>query len=431
MPKGNRANELLLEKTSLLFLIFSSFAIAYYYRNGGTRDFGLYIKAGSAFVHGENAYLTQGWRSGSFGSAFVWLISWPIPNVLKVYFIQTITFAGFWVFSRRFAQNNLNSYWTLGLILFLSPVREVINTLQITGFVFGLLAFFLSDIKVKTEWIHKIISALKILSLAVAFDLKPHSIIFILFLLAIKNYKRKQMLLAVLVDLIGHGVVDFINGNFLEYHWFRGIANVGNASGVNGESTSIWKVIDHYSNSKIDTKLISILFILGALAVFFKLLQKASINQILIYGLTASSFLTYMHYYDLAPLAIVVLVMYLETKNSIIGFSLIMFLFLPREIQDPVNLLVLIILILISLLAKLSNRTLENFSKFYLIKIFLAALTYGAFQFANSVMESSYRLGHAVMTSETMLLTYLFIYLQHPSRFRIDFGKRKQRSFSS
>jgi hypothetical protein len=419
----HRPTERAMKWLSLVFLFLSALSIAYYYRNGGARDFGLYVKAGEAFVNGENAYLTQGWRSGSFGTVFVWLISFPVPEVMKVYFIQTISFIGFWTFSRLFTKSTVNTYWIYGLILFLSPVREVINNLQITGLVLGLLSLFLANFELKTKIQSGIILSLQILALAVAVDLKPHSLVFIIIFFLIKNYRRTKILLAIAVNLFAHLLIDLINGNFLELYWFRSLANVGNASGANGESTSFWKVIDYFTNSRIDTKILSTVVIIGAVILFSKLLARSSRNEIVIYGLIVSSLLTYMHYYDLAPLAIISLVLCVENRNSVIGLSLVMFLFLPREILVPINLLILLILVLVFQVCRYSNLESLGYGKSSLVTLCKATFIYALIHIANVSMGVSYRIGHAVMTSETMILIFSYLYFYKLNFLKIDSTK--------
>jgi hypothetical protein len=418
-----RPTELTLKWLSIVFFFFSALSFAYYYKNGGTRDFGLYEKAGRAFANGENAYLTQGWRSGSFGSVSVWLILFPVPEVIKVYVIQTISFIGFCAFSRLFMKSRLNLYWIYSLILFLSPAREVINNLQITGFVLGLLSLFLAEFQYRSKLQSIAVPILQIIALAVAIDLKPHSLIFIVIFLLVKNYRRSQILAALVFNLMLHLVIDLINGNFLEIYWFRSLSNVGNASGVNGESTSIWKVIDYFTNSKIDTNIVSTIFVIGVFIICLGLLARLSRNQIVSYGFVLSSLLTYMHYYDLAPLAIIALIVCLENKNSVIGFSLVLFLFLPREILVPLNLLILVVLVFVLQFCRYSNHKLLSDDKSSTITFFKGIFVFALIHIANSSMGLSYRIGHAVMTSETMVMIFFYLYLNNLKILKIDSTK--------
>ena len=99
---------------AISFLFISTILIMFYYKNGGTRDFGLYFKAGLAFSRGENAYITQDWRSGSLGSVFIWLISCAVPAVLQVSYFQILSFFGFWSFAGIFNKNKTTRLWTMG-----------------------------------------------------------------------------------------------------------------------------------------------------------------------------------------------------------------------------------------------------------------------------------------------------------------------------
>lgn len=391
----------------------------YYYKNGGTRDFGLYAKAGNAFINKENAYITQSWRSGSFGSVSIWLLSVGIPESIKVGFLQILSFSGFWFFGSYFFKEKQKSLWMMGFVLFLSPVREVINTLQITGLVVGLLTVFLIHNEPDNWLWKKIFGIAQTVSLAIAVDLKPHSLAFIVFLLFLKDYKRRELISSAIVLITCHAFIDIWNGRILERDWIAGLLNLGNASGQSGESTSIWKLIDYVTHSKIDTStlsLISVFLILG-LASFS--IRNLDIEEIIIVGLLASSLMTYMHYYDLAPLAIICLAFILELNLSVLGTSLIMFLILPREITQSLNIVTLFALVFIVIVLK--SEIFQGRDKLRaLIRLIISILVFLSLHLINASMNLDYRMTHALMTTETMILIWTYLSAISRKNLKID-----------
>lgn len=391
---------------SIVFLVLTVLLISYYYRLGGTRDFGLYTRAGEAFLKGENAYETQFWRSGSFGASAVWVLFGLWPKLLLPFLYQIITYIGFWSFAKYLGLPKNKTYWAFGFILFLSPVREVVNNLQITGLVLGLMSLSLAPPPKFLASYHKSYLLVQATALAISLDLKPHSVAFVLFLLFIKGYKRLVILFGVLIASLGHAALDVINGEILEIAWMKGLSNLGNASGENGESTSPWKLIDYLSDGEIETSILSLIAILLVLAYGVVRAKKLENLELIYLGLVASTLMTYMHYYDLAPLAVCVLVRLFSKPTNLISLATFMFLILPREISSAQNLIVFVTLVLLfnytssDCAQALGNRA-RNISK--------SSLIFGALHLLNSQLNWEYRLAHALVTSETMFLIYLVL----------------------
>jgi hypothetical protein len=408
---------------SCVFFAASIILVLYYYRLGGTRDFGLYVNAGRAFMNGENAYETQLWRSGSFGTTIIWLISLPIPSSLEPLIFQFLSLAGFFVFANSLGLIKEKRYWTYGFILFLSPVREVINTIQITGVVIGLLAISLLELGPKsmlTPTTHRILQGT---ALAIALDLKAHSVIFVVLLLLMKKLKRGVIFWAFGICVSGHAVVNLINGNFLEVFWFRNLMNLGNASGENGESTSIWRLIDYLSAGHVNTSVISILLIVCLLLIVGLYGSSFSLSGLVLSGLIASSFMTYMHYYDLAPLAVFTLVVFSKNSKSILGLACIMFMILPREFDSNRNLFTLILLtFLIVYFFDAKRSRLTN----TLISIGLATSAFSGLHLINYVVGFDYRLGHALVTTQTMVLIICFTIIKLKLIQGLEFGQENR-----
>lgn len=394
------------KSASIVFLVLTVALISYYYRLGGTRDFGLYTRAGEAFLKGENAYETQYWRSGSFGSSAVWVLFGLWPKALLPFLYQIVTYVGFWSFAKYVGLPKNKKYWAFGFVLFLSPVREVVNNLQITGLVLGLMSLSLAPpIKFLARY-HKSYLLVQAIALAISLDLKPHSVAFVLFLLFIKGYKRTVILVGVLIAALGHAALDIINGEILEIAWLKGLSNLGNASGENGESTSPWKVIDYLSGGEIETSNLSLGAILLVLVYGVARAKNLENLELIYLGLIASTLMTYMHYYDLAPLAVCVLVRLFTKPNNLISLATIMFLILPREISSAQNLIVFSTLIAIFTYAS-SDQAEPLYRR--ALSASKALLIFGALHILSSQLDWEYRLTHALVTSETMFLIFLVL----------------------
>jgi hypothetical protein len=364
------------------------------------------VNAGRAFITGENAYETQLWRSGSFGSTAIWLLSLPIPSSLEPQFFQLLSFIGFFVFANLLGIATEKRYWIYGFILFLSPVREVVNTIQITGFVIGLLAFSLLARGPKSVVPPLLYKFLQGTALAIALDLKPHSIVFVILLLFANKIMREVVFWAVGIVLIGHTVVNVIHRNILEVSWLRSIMNLGNASGENGESTSIWRLVDHFSRGNINTSVISALIIVCILLAVGVYGKRLSPTDLIVVGLITSSFMTYMHYYDLAPLSVCTLVVLSKHTKSILGLSCVMFMILPREIETTRNVFIFILLtVLIVRFLEINYGGISNGFR----SIGLALSIFFGLHLMNHLLDFDYRLGHALVTTQTMILILWFM----------------------
>ena len=229
---------------------------------------------------------------------------------------------------------------------------------------------------------------------------------FVIVLLFVKKMKREVVFWAFGICFIGHAVINVINKNILEVSWVHNLMNLGNASGENGESTSIWRLVDHLSEGKANTSVISLLLIVFLLLIVGFFGEKFSLRDLVLIGLILSSFMTYMHYYDLAPLSVCILVLLSKNSKSILGLSTLMFMILPREVGTVRNVLILLLLTsLISLFIQMKNYRVRD----SLIAIGLAMSTFIGLHLVNYLLAFEYHLGHALVTTQTMILILSFI----------------------
>jgi len=284
-------------------------------------------------------------------------------------------------------------------------VREVINTIQITGFVIGLLAVSLLDRSSRSMLNPLTYTFIQGISLAIALDLKPHSIIFVVGLLFMKKIKRDVIFCAFGICLIGHAVINLINKTILEVSWFRNLVSLGNASGEGGESTSVWRLVDYLSKGAIKTSVISPLLIACLLLIVGFFGKKFNFRDLVLIGLIASSLMTYMHYYDLAPLSVFTLAIFSKNAKSILGLASLMFMILPREVGSFRN---VVILILLTTLIMLFIEIKSDGAFDRLIVIGLATLTFIGLHLVNYLLALEYRLGHALVATQTLILILSF-----------------------
>jgi hypothetical protein len=130
-----------------------------------------------------------------------------------------------------------------------------------------------------------------------------------------------------------------------------------------------------------------------------------------------------MHYYDLAPLAVFTLVVFSKNSKSIFGLACVMFMILPREFDTNRNLFALILVtFLIVYFFDAKRSGLMN----SLISIGLATLAFSGLHLINYVVGFDYRLGHALVTAQTMVLIIWFTIVKLKLTQGLEFGQKNR-----
>jgi hypothetical protein len=157
-------------------------------------------------------------------------------------------------------------------------------------------------------------------------------------------------------------------------------------------------------------------------------MRKSSKVDLIIFGLIITTLMPYMHYYDLAPLAIVVLIKFIQSKNSFFGQAMVMFLVLPKEIGLIQNTAVLVSLVILIELIKTSNPTGLNKMPWNPRVTLLASALFCGLQLLNSSMNLSYRDAHILMTSESQILIWALLLLPKNQLSGIELAKSGSKS---
>ena len=226
------------------------YLLIYYNDNGNMHDAGVYVDSGLAVFNGENPYECCS-RWGSFGpvpfSAFIVVF----PLAMQAAVVRLLSLAGIYMFLRTFFPTKVETdrYLIFLVIIWCSPVRELMVTNQMTGICIGLVA-----LGVKIHELHgryKYSKTLAIVSatlFAMALDMKPH--ITIIFFISWCIYRKAIKLFAyVIIALMStHALIDFSQNKILELDWLANLRGV-NSSAIQstlGDSLSFWPILNNY-----------------------------------------------------------------------------------------------------------------------------------------------------------------------------------------
>ena len=157
-------------------LLSATYLVIFYNDAGKMRDAGVYIDSGLAVFRGENPY-DWGSRWGSFGPVPFSAVMAIVPLDIRAGAVRILSLVGIYCFYRVIFPNKriLEPFLVFLIILWTSPVRELLVTNQMTGVAIGLLGL---GIKLSERYkAGKILTFPKLLSaipIAMALDMKPH-----------------------------------------------------------------------------------------------------------------------------------------------------------------------------------------------------------------------------------------------------------------
>ena len=140
-----------------------------------------------------------------------------------------------------------------------------------------------------------------------------------------------------------------------------------------------------------------------------------------------------MHYYDLAPLAIIVLVGFLGKKMEYLGTLLIMFLILPREISQPNNLIIFCLLLTLIILVKSTEITHLQRKQKCFNYVLTGIVGFVFLHSFNRYIGFNYRMTHTLMTSESVLMIWIYLILALRTKLNIcldGLGVQKEKGLS-
>ena len=390
------------------------YLLIYYNDNGNMHDAGVYVDSGLAVFNGENPYECCS-RWGSFGpvpfSAFIVVF----PLAMQAAVVRLLSLAGIYMFLRTFFPTKVEKdrYLIFLVIIWCSPVRELMVTNQMTGICIGLVA-----LGVKIHELHgryKYSKTLAIVSatlFAMALDMKPH--ITIIFFISWCIYRKAIKLFAyVIIALMStHALIDFSQNKILELDWLANLRGVNTSAMQNslGDSLSFWPILNNYIAGGKIFYYFSIILVFVFLILCTNLAKKGNYETMIFCSFLAPSMFIYFHFYDVVPLTVILAILVLRVKDHIlVAFSISMYL-IPKEYMSIKN--TILVYAFIILLTVLKSKRLEKtiWIRNSLLSITGWAMSYLLHTFNSILGFSDHLLQSLIVTECLIIVTVLFYY---------------------
>lgn len=320
----------------LLILISISYIIAYYNDGADIHDAGVYYDSGWAVLKGQNPHTEIGSRWGSFGPIPFSILLSIFPEVIRAGAVRIMSLAGIFIFFKILfpGKSKLESLTVFFIVIWLSPVRELMVTNQMSGIAVGLSALgvrlmkdFESIKSIKKEYV------LGALFWTMALDMKPH--ICVLFFLSwiIYNKSYSKFLLVILMWVVTHLIIDISQMRILEFDWLTNLMGLNERASKSslGDSLSFWPILNYYVDASKTLHLLSIFVTLILTAVCFYLAYSGKWQDAMVLSFVIPSFFIYYHYYDAVPLCVLFALILLRVKNQFLASFAVSFILIPKE----------------------------------------------------------------------------------------------------
>jgi hypothetical protein len=392
---------------SLTFILF------YYNDDGKLHDAGVYYNSGLDILRGENPYPDARW--GSFGAIPFSILISVFPEEIKALVVRILSLAGIYIFF-RFLYPNKRLIEPLAIsfvLLWTSPVRELMVTNQMTGIVIGLLALGVKFLEPFTSF-RKISKATLAgaLFFAMALDLKPH--ICIIFFLSWAIFKKSipKFLIVILTLLITHLIIDLSQMKILEIEWFNTLSRVNESASQAslGDSLSFWPILNHLldENSILYFASILVTCILAGLCLYWA--YRGRWDDVMFLSFFIPSTSIYYHYYDAVPLCVLFMVILFRINNLFLISFTASFILIPKEYMSIRNqILVLLIIGIFALRLILKNKNGKHGP--IIISAISGLFTSTLLHLINTKLElSEHLLQSLIVTESLVMISSLYIY---------------------
>ncbi len=398
---------------SIAILISTLYILIYYHKDGNLRDAGVYFDSGIAVLKGNNPYVASRW--GSFGPVPFSILLLAIPEEMRSLVVQILSLAGIYAFFRIFFPNKrlIEPLAISFVILWTSPVRELLVTNQMTGIAIGLLALGVKFLNSFDSFRYMTKEALLgALLFTMALDLKPHICIF--FFLSWVIYKKsiQKFFLVTLSIFTTHLVINISQRRILEIDWLNALSDVNKSAtaATLGDSLSFWPIINYFTDSKLNLYFVSVLitFVLSLVCFFWA--YKGKWDGVLFLSFFIPSTSIYYHYYDAIPLCVLFVVMIFQIESSFLNSFAVPFILIPKEFMSIRNqLLVVMIVGLLILRSRVINKNKKKFAIAYNTLAGFISLT--LLHMINRKLELSEHLLQSLIVTESLVIivgTYFY-----------------------
>lgn len=302
----------------------SGYLINFYMFRSQLHDFGDFIKAGELIWNQQDPYSQLMYVNSPVSAVYVYLLSKLFFFLHFPIFIQVLNVVGLYFFLNQVLQPSLSNaiFLAFALLPFMSPARALIANVQVTGLVLGLLAFaiFLSR-RSKPEFLIAI-------PMWMAVELKPQMALPIILILVFErhlNLKRIALLSSYVVA--AHAIVSLRFGSQVDLNWIRKLMRYSDSSYIEGYEISYWKPLAIYSGQEGLVKILSLTTIIIFMLCIICFSLKGKIDYAILMSLLFPLQNSYLHLYDLVPIALVLTVLGLKNKNIL---AIVPFLFLTQ-----------------------------------------------------------------------------------------------------
>jgi hypothetical protein len=391
-----------LEKYLVPFIFF--LGVVYYYRNEGVRDLGYYEEAGKVLASKGNPYEDLAWRSGPIGTIFLHFVFGAFPKEVKIVLFQFISVLGFILLIKPFLKglNLLQLNFLFTAVIASAPVRETISAKQLTGLMAMAIALSITPILMRENLSGKQ-SIFASLVLAIALDLKPHTLIPLLIMMIFYKSGLRVILISATSLAFMHVAISVYCKKFLLLEWFDNIKDLGNSLGKDGESVSLWKILVLADVSENLVVYISAIFQIVILVFGLYLLKRKLILFAVLLVLISQSLGSYVHIYDFALVSTLMLCLITKKYLSYVHLLFLMFVIVPLEYLKVFNLILIVVLSVFFCSIKAKGK------KSYILCL-AALLTYYGVQNLNEVFSLGYKDQLSLRMFEINSLMFLIVY---------------------
>jgi len=403
----------------------SAIYLLFYYRDGGNmHDAGVYIDSGFAVFKGENPYECCS-RWGSFGPVPFSALMSLVPFAIRATTVRILSLIGIYLFLRTIfpSKRTFEPYFMFLIILWSSPVRELLVTNQMTGIAIGLLAL---GVKLnegiggaKPAITSRFFSAI---FFVMALDMKPH--ISLVFFLSWIIYKReiKSFIWTIVTLVTTHIIIDLSQFRILELDWLSNLRGVNASASQNtlGDSLAFWPILNNYFAAGKFFYYFSFLLTICLTILCFNLAKNRKWEVVVVLSFFIPATSIYFHFYDVVPLSVVLGILVVRIKNLFpTTFCVSMFL-IPIEYRSAKN-IILVLVIALGLFAVRSFRTdlKQTIGNLFLLMAGLFG-SLGLHLFNSSLHLSDHLLQSLIVTECLILVMSLYAYSKKKSVFLIE-----------
>jgi len=352
-------------------------------------DYGDFVKAGQLIWDDKDPYSRLMYVNSPVSATLVYGLSWILPFLFVPFFWQVLNMLGIWLFLRAFINPNLAKplFIAVTLASFFNSTRALYGNVQVTGLVLGLIAvahiLFKSDVS----------AFVSLIPLWLAFELKPQmTLSFLIFFFFFQKIQSIRILIFGAYVLLSHLVVEIMFVGDIHRLWIEKILRYSSNSLEEGYEISIWKstaqILGHQPTIKVFTTVFTVLILI--LMVYFSLQSKG--NLILFLATVFPLANSYLHLYDLAPIAILVVIAAFRTQGTSLILGCVLFLQI-FPLSQYSQLVLALLFLLVAIWSYWARRSGLKFIVYVLVSSTLVAISFfiqrnlsQEIQIANSVV---------------------------------------------